>query len=301
MAKLLAFLRAARLHFLLDGAGLFALGAMIARYEGWEVTPSLYSLGQAFVTALQLMSHFLNEYWDAESDRRNQRRTLFSGGSGVLPEAALTRETIFAAGAACLAIALAVGALIIVQRSHPALWVVMGLIVLGLIFQSTPPVALTSSGYGELTTSIVYAGLVPALAHLLWSNNASPLVLLATAPLVTLHIAMLIAFGLPDFESDRAGEKRTLVVRLGQERALSLHNALLVLALLLAALGTFSGLPARVAISGAIVAPLVVLQISLGRRLRDGQSASFAQLTLLAAIIFGLGAYLFAFSFWVIG
>lgn len=301
MANFLAFVRLTRPHFLLSGFGLFALGALVAFYEGWPLTAERYALGQLFVSALQVMAHCLNEYWDQAGDRRNARRTWFSGGSGVLAEKTLTRETVFTAAMGSLAVALAVGVFIATQRLSPALIVVMGLIALGLFFQSMPPVALMSSGYGELTTAIVYAGLVPAFAHLLWSPNASAQILLATTPLVVLHVATLIAFGLPDYEADAASEKRTLVVRLGQASAASAHNALLVLVLVLGAVETFSGLPSRVAISLALVAPLVVLQIIIVRRMRAGQPASFAQLTLLAALTFGLSVYFMAFSYWVLG
>lgn len=302
LLKLTALARLSRPIFLLNSLGLFALGAMIARFEGYRLEAPAYILGQLFVLAIQLMAHYLNEYWDEEGDRRNTYRTLFSGGSGVLAEKALTRATVFAAAMAALAVGVAAGVALLFQRnSGPGLWVIMFLIFLGLFFQSNPPVALMSSGYGEFTTATVFAGLMPAFSHLVFSGSASVLVLLATAPLVTLHAAMLIAFSLPDVASDEATGKRTLAVRLGQSGAASMHNALLVIALLLAASGSLLGLPTQVAVSVAFIAPIVILQIMTVRRFREGQPASFAQLTMLAALIYALTAYLTAFSFWVIG
>lgn len=300
-AKFYAFLRLSRPLFLFNSLGLFTLGAMIARYQGHRIEASPFLLGQVCLTALQLMSIYLNEYWDEDADRRNTFRTWFSGGSGVLPEGALTRATVFVAAMGALAVGLASGIALLAQQAHkPALWIVLLLIFLGLFFQSNRPVALTGSGYGEFTTSIVFAGLMPAFGHLVFADQASRLVLLATAPLVALHAAMLIAFSLPDVESDAKAEKRTLAVRLGQENAASLHNALLTLALLLAAAGSFLGLPSQVAVSVAFIAPIAVLQIVTLRRFRAGQPASFSQLTLLAALIYGLSVYLTAFSFWVL-
>lgn len=302
LRKLAALARLMRPWLLLDSLGLFALGALVARYQGYDLDLGLYGWGQLFVLALQLMSICLNEYWDESGDRRSVRRTPFSGGSGVLAEGALSRETVFAAAMAWLAVGIGAGAVVLSRfETGPAVWVCMGLIFLGLFFQSSPPVRLLSTGYGEILTSIIFAGLMPALAHLLMSGRSSPLVLLATAPLVVLHLAMLIAFGLPDFESDRAGGKTTLVVRLGQNGAGTLHNALLAVALILSALSPVAGLPIRVAISAAFVAPLIVLQIITVRRLQRGLPASFFQLTLLAALLLGLSTYLTAFSFWVIG
>jgi 1,4-dihydroxy-2-naphthoate octaprenyltransferase len=299
--KFYAFLRLSRPLFLFNSIGLFSLGAMVARYEGYRIEVAPFLLGQLCLTALQLMSIYLNEYWDEDADRRNTFRTLFSGGSGVLAEGALTRSTVFIAALGALAIGVASGiALLAQQAGKPALWIMLLLIFLGLFFQSNRPVALTTSGYGEFTTSIVFAGLMPAFGHLVFADQASQLILLATAPLVVLHAAMLIAFSLPDVESDTKAEKRTLAVRVGQESAASIHNALLVLALLLAAVNSFLGLPSQVAISVAFIAPIAVLQIITLRRFRAGQPASFSQLTLLAALIYGLSVYLIAFSFWVL-
>lgn len=302
LQKLWAFLRLSRPLFLLGGIVLYALGAMVARYEGYPLDPGVYLIGQLFVTGLQLMTHYLNEYWDVESDRYNLSRTPFSGGSGVLPEGSIARETAFAAAMVCLAVASA-NAITLIFQDHvsPAAWAVMALGFLGAFFYSSPPLRLARTGYGELTTSIVVAGLVPAFAHLLQTGHASWLILLATAPLVLLHYTMLLAFEFPDFLSDEAAGKKTLLVRIGQRQGAAVHNVLIVLALGLTAANSFIGLPARVAISVAITAPLALWQVITVRRMQHGEPISFSRLTFGALALFGLTAYLIAFSFWVIG
>src|SRR5437763_1494928 len=80
---LVAFVRLARPIFLGGGFIGFALGAAVARYDGYALSAGAYALGQAQVTAFQLMVHFANDYFDRAGDGLAQR-TLFSGGSGVL-------------------------------------------------------------------------------------------------------------------------------------------------------------------------------------------------------------------------
>lgn len=300
--KLSAFLRLSRPIFLLGGIALYALGALVARYEGYPLDWGAYLVGQLFVSSLQLMTHYLNEYWDVEADRRNPNRTPFSGGSGVLAEGTIARETARVAAFVCLAVASAAAIALVLQRhAGPGVWVVMALAFLGAFFYSTPPLRLAHTGYGELTTSIVVAGLVPAFAHLLQTERASWLILLATAPLVILHYAMLLAFEFPDFLTDEAAGKRTLLVRIGRRNGAVMHNALIVIALGLAAANSFVGLPPRVAISLAITAPLALWQVITVRRIQQGEPVSFPLLTFGAIVLFGLTAYLIAFSFWVIG
>jgi 1,4-dihydroxy-2-naphthoate polyprenyltransferase len=302
LKKLLAFIRLSRLYFLGGGFMLFALGALIARYEGYPLNWSTYVLGQLYVTSLQLMTHYLNEYWDVETDRLNQTRTPFSGGSGVVAAGGISREAVFTAALVCLAFA--TGALIwllIEYGPTPAALAVMVLMFLGAFFYSSPPLALAGTGYGEITASITVAGLVPALGHVLQAGRPSPLLLLATAPLVVLHFAMLMAFEFPDFLSDEAAGKRTLLVRLGRRVGAQVHNAALVLAIALAVLGTFAGLPARAALGAVLAAPMVLLQISQVRRMLRGDPISFNRLTFLGLVIFALTTYFTAFTFWVLG
>jgi len=302
--KVIAFLRLSRPIFLLGGIVVYALGALVARYEGYPLDPSLYLMGQLFVTSLQLMTHYLNEYWDMEADRLNTSRTLFSGGSGILPEGkqGLTRETAFTAAVICLAINSAAAIMLIFQyQTGPAVWAVMLLGFLGSFFYSSPPVRFSGSGYGEAVASVTVAGLVPALGHLLQTGHPSWRLVLATTPLIIFHYAMLIAFEFPDFLTDEAAGKKTLLVRVGRRAGASIHNALIALALGLAAVASFLGLPAQVAISVAITAPLGVWQIITVRRMRRGEPISFHRLTFGAVTLFALTAYLMAFSFWVIG
>jgi len=300
--KLSAFLRLSRPIFLLGGIALYALGALVARYEGYPLDWGAYLVGQLFVSSLQLMTHYLNEYWDMEVDQLNKSRTLFSGGSGVLSGGELPREVALNAAFVCMAVNSASAiALVFQYRAGPAAWAIMLLALLGALFYSSPPLKLASTGYGELTASVIVAGLVPAFAHLLQTGRPSLLILLATAPLVVFHYAMLIAFEFPDFLSDEAAGKKTLLVRIGRRNGATLHNTLIVAALVLATVNSFIGLPIKVAISVAITAPLALWQVISVRNLQRGEPVSFQRLTFGAVALFALTTYFIAFSFWVIG
>ena len=300
--KLSAFLRLSRPIFLLGGIALYALGALVARYEGYPLDWGAYLVGQLFVSSLQLMTHYLNEYWDMEVDQLNKSRTLFSGGSVVLSGGELPREIALSAAFVCMAVNSASAiALVFQYRAGPAAWAIMLLALLGALFYSSPPLKLASTGYGELTASVIVAGLVPAFAHLLQTGRPSLLILLATAPLVVFHYAMLIAFEFPDFLSDEAAGKKTLLVRIGRRNGATLHNTLIVAALVLATANSFIGLPIKVAISVAITAPLALWQVISVRNLQRGEPVSFQRLTFGAVALFALTTYFIAFGFWVIG
>jgi len=96
------FLKLSRPFFLLGAVLVYALGVGIARYLGVTIDWGLYFLGQAWVTTLQLATHYFNEYFDLPADIANANRTLFSGGSGALGEEGLPREVALWAGIASL-------------------------------------------------------------------------------------------------------------------------------------------------------------------------------------------------------
>ena len=62
-------LRLGRPLFLAGGFLFYGLGAAVALYEGHALNWPVYLWGQAAVTAVQLMTHFSNDYFDLAADR----------------------------------------------------------------------------------------------------------------------------------------------------------------------------------------------------------------------------------------
>lgn len=300
MKNLQLFIRLARPLFLLGGILLYALGVGIARYLGQEIDWSLYLLGQAWVTILQLSTHFFNEYYNGPEDQDNPNRTPFSGGSGTLGPGKLTRNTALVAGLACLAVLTSLTVLMMARTNLPAAaYLIMVLAFLGSFFYSAPPVSLERSGYGELTTSMLVAFLVPAFGFILQYGEFHRLLAMSTFPLTVLHLAMLISFEFPDYATDVKHEKRTLLVRLGWQSGMVLHNLLILTAFLLLALAAAFGLPWFIALPAFLPMPLGLLQIWLMRRIADGMKPNWTALTLNALALFAACAYMITFSYWM--
>ncbi len=287
------FLRLSRPFFLLGGILLYGLGGAIAVYLGRRIDGSLYLLGQGLVTSIQLMTHYLNEYYDVEADRSNPERTFFTGGSGALTEGGLPRRVAPYAAMGCLVIAAGLTSALITRGGiSPVVWVILVAIVLGAFFYSVPPVRLLSTGFGELTTSILVAGLVPALAFALQTGEFHRLLLMSTVPLASLHFAMLMIFELPDWPADLRGGKRTLVVRLGWNGGMRAHDGALILAYASLAVALFSGMPPRVVIGALLGLPLALVQAWQLRRIRSGVTPRWPTMEMNAMALFALTAYL---------
>ena len=63
--------------------------------------------GQVAITAIQLMTHYSNDYFDLEADRANRTPTRWSGGSRVLPDEELPPRLALALALVCMLVAFA--------------------------------------------------------------------------------------------------------------------------------------------------------------------------------------------------
>jgi 1,4-dihydroxy-2-naphthoate polyprenyltransferase len=229
--RVLAFFTLTRPIFLLGGVVMYGLGLAWAAADGPRIDLFAAVAGQIMVTATQLVAQYANEYYDNEADLNNPNRTPFSGGSGVFASGALPRVTALRAAQVCAGIS--VLAIIFLAFRAPVAATIGVVSLLGAWFYSAPPLALAGSGWGEIEASILVSIMVPYAAYATQSSLLSPSLILMCLPLFFLHLAMLIAFSLPDRETDAVVGKRTLAVRLGMRGALGLHNVVLLIGILL--------------------------------------------------------------------
>lgn len=266
----------------MGGALLFALGARSAA----AVDAARYLLGQGMVTAIQLTAQLANEYGDADADTAVTNRTLFSGGSGVIPSGAVTRRAALVGARITTAVALAAMATMTAISPRTA---VIGAIALAVAWTySMPPVRLLGTGWGELVTSVVVAGLVPLTGA--WSQGASPTASAwwTITALIPLHLAMVLCFELPDLESDALAVKRVLAVRIGRGATHRLISAAAVAgAVLLVAGGLAAGHPlARLGVVAAGVLPATAVVV--GSRWRHWGLTTFGAVGAFVVIVAGL-------------
>jgi 1,4-dihydroxy-2-naphthoate octaprenyltransferase len=279
LTKLVALIRLGRPLFLGGGFLLFGLGAALARLAGHAIDPARYALGQAAVTAFQLMTHYANDYFDYAADRANATPTQWSGGSRVLANDELPRGVALVAALVLAGIGCVVGVLLYVRTEDGRVLATLVAIAVLAWEYSAPPLRLCAAGVGEIDTAIVVTALVPWLGFLVQAPDLERvrLVGLAIVPLVLLQFAMLIAIEFPDAAGDAATGKRTLVVRMGAPAAAKLWIAATVAAFAWLPVAYALGLPGRIALIAAIPAPFALWRIARVAEYRD--PGAFERLT----------------------
>jgi 1,4-dihydroxy-2-naphthoate octaprenyltransferase len=122
-------------------------------------------------------------------------------------------------------------------------------------------------GLGELTGAILVPGLTTLVGYYLQAGELTLLPFLAIFPLSCLQMAMLLVINFPDAQGDAAAGKRTLVHLLGNETAVRLYVAVLMLAYLSLPVLIWLGLPAVVALALIFLSPIAAWQ---GWRMKRG-------------------------------
>ncbi len=240
---------------------MFALGSAAAG----GLDGKAYAVGQLAVTAAQLTAHYVNEWADLEADQQVAHRTLFSGGSGVLVEGLLPRSV--ALRAARSSTAVAIGSLAALSTiSVPASVLGLCALIVSWIY-SAPPIRLLATGWGEAATSLVVAVTVPLIGDLSQGGTADGSLLSSVGILFVVHLAMMLAFELPDLESDALSGKRVLAVRLGRGATLGVITTLLVGAVSISYfVGTATNWRPGVLAGAAGVGPVLVVVAAAWRR-----------------------------------
>jgi 1,4-dihydroxy-2-naphthoate octaprenyltransferase len=209
-------LKLARLHFLVPGIMLFALGALFASALGSPLVWDKIVLGYTIFFLAHLSVSFSNDYFDRAGDTRAEPTPL-SGGSGVLVEhpelASLSKR---------IALALLVGSgltavLFTAYYGYHPLFLAFSLAGgwLGW-FYTAPPLRFAYRGLGEAAT-VVAAGLVmPGMGYFVVSGGIDVWFLLLSLPLMCYGLFFILTVEMPDVEPDAVAGKRNLLVRRGR-------------------------------------------------------------------------------------
>ncbi len=293
LAGVLHFVRLGRPHFLAGGFILYGLGAALAARAGAAIDWRRYLWGQAAVSAVQLCTHYCNDYFDLAADRANATPTRWSGGSRVLSGGDLPpRVALFAAVFLALVATVLAGSFAR-DPALPPFAAPFVLLMLALAWEySAPPLRLHSRGLGELDTALVVTLMTPLFGYYLQAGRVAATAVLAVLPLCAFQFAMLLAIEFPDAAGDAAAGKRTLVVRLGAARAARLYQAVIIAAYAGLPLLIACGLPSRLAVAILLTAPAGAWQLAALRRGAWREPARWEALTFVAVAMVGVSSAL---------
>jgi 1,4-dihydroxy-2-naphthoate octaprenyltransferase len=211
-----------RLHIVVGGVLAFSVGALLAFVNGGSLDPLRLMIFYLVVFLGDLSTHFSNDYFDVEQDKRAVKKKRFSG-SKKLVEYPDMLPSAYKAAVLLLAASLAVSAAaVIFQVASPVLFLIaLAANFLGW-FYSAPPLRLVSRGLGEAAIALAVGFAVPAVGYLSVLGELDGYFMLFAVPFVLYGFMLAFSLEAPDVDVDRLGDKKTFGVRFGVKALYSL-------------------------------------------------------------------------------
>ncbi len=210
-----SWFRVIRIKFLLASVIAVCLGLAINWWQNQTI--DLVYAGLTFVGVISLHASvdLLNDYWDFKRGIDTKtKRTKFSGGTGVLPEGLLQPNEVYRAGVIFLIIGSSVGGYFIFEKGI-TIAVILAFAIISIYFYSTK---IANSGLGEIFVAIKGSMIVLGTFFVQTSHITMEPIL---GGIVVGILSSLVLFvnSFPDFDADKAGGRKTLVIMLGKKKA----------------------------------------------------------------------------------
>jgi 1,4-dihydroxy-2-naphthoate octaprenyltransferase len=285
------WMRAIRIRFLLASVIAVSNGVAIAFWKTGAITFSYGILTLAGVICLHISVDLLNDYWDYKRGiDKITKRTKFSGGTGVLTDNILNPRVVYGVGILFLVLGTLIGTFFVVIRGI-TIAVILVFAVFAIYFYSTN---IVNAGLSELFVAI--KGLMIVLgSYYVQTGLINPTALFVGIIIGILSASVLFVNSFPDYEADRYGRRRTLVILLGQQNAVKAVPLFLITPYILILVGILFGYTKIVSLITFASIPFLVKAINnLNKYNEIDKFVAVMAATVMFARITGL---LFALSF----
>ena len=284
--------RVIRVRFLLASVIAVSVGLAINWRQNHIIDPLDAVLTLAGVMALHASVDLLNDYWDYKRGIDTAtKRTKMSGGTGVLPEGLLKPSTVYRAGIGFLILGSIIG-FYFVFTDGIIIAAILGFTILSIYFYSTK---IVDSGLAEFFVAVKGAMIVLG-TYFIQSNQITAESILGGIVVGVLSSIVLFIASLPDHDADKSKGRKTLVITVGKEKAVSLFWIFPTISYSVIVFGIIIGVFPMLSLITLFSIPLIIKAgLGLKRNFNSiDELVPFMSLTLMFSRITGV---LFALSF----
>jgi len=246
------------------------VGTALAGSEG-DFRPLAFAAALVASVFIQIGTNLSNDYSDARrgADTEERLGPVRVTAGGLVPP----RKVLVATWLA-FAIAVAVGAYLIALVGWELLAIGAASILAGILYTGGPR-PYGYEGLGEVFVFLFFGVVAVTGSYYVQTEELSGLALALSVPVGLLAAGVLLVNNIRDIDTDRRAGKRTLVVRLGRDRARRLFAAVVVLAfVVVAAVAIADGRPEVLLV--LLCAPLVPRLVRSVSERTDGPSLNVA-------------------------
>ena len=253
--------RELRAEFLTASVIPVLLAGAVAHFETGVFDWPLFLLNLFGAAIMNIGTNVANDYFDhlSGNDPVNIRYIRpFTGGSRLIQQKLLTPKTVLNIAIAFYVAAIVIGVILTILVGP--MIILFGLV--GLVsgyFYTAPPIRFAHRGLGEIVVGLNFGFLIGIGTYFVQAGTISMASIISSLPLTLLVMAIIIINEFQDSEADACVGKRTLVVRLGLRRSVSLFAIISLAAYFPIVVGVRMGLFPSFALLGLVPLPITVV------------------------------------------
>ena len=220
----LLWFRAIRIKFILASIIAVSNGIAISYWKTGTVDPGQALLTYFGIMCLHISVDLLNDYSDFKRGiDTDTKRTRYSGGTGVLPENLINPKVIYFAGVIFLILGGLTGLYFVTLKGIVVL-VLLSFAIISIYFYSTN---IVNAGLGELFVAIKGCMIVMGTYYI--QSDTIDLTSVFVGIIVgLLSSVVLLVTSFPDYDADKRGGRRTLVILSGKENSVKIFTAIIM-------------------------------------------------------------------------
>jgi 1,4-dihydroxy-2-naphthoate octaprenyltransferase len=270
----------------------YSLGITIAKYLGITLDRAILFGGGIFVLSAIAASGALNSYFAPAH--------VFPKNAENPQEKNAILRLLFYSSIALLGICTVIVFYVILSRHiQPATLILCAVFALIALSISVPPVRLIDRGYGEIANAVLIGSLPAIIAFMLQEGNIHRLVSYFSFPILLLTLTYFLVMEFPDYAIDLKYKHQSLLIRLTWQRAIPIHNIIMISAYIFFVAAPLVGIPLGLSWAPLLTFPIAIYQLVVLRNIELGLKPNWRILRVNALAMVGLATYFLAFTFWI--
>ncbi len=229
MVKIKIWLKAIRAPFFLGTIMAGLTGSALAFNED-KFNWLYFAASILIIAGANCGTNLINDYFDhlSTNDDINKHLTPFSGGSRVIQEKLLKPRQMLVGGLISFAVVGVIGIVFVIFVNVNLIWFGLVAIILSY-FYTAPPLRIGYRGFGEIIVFLICGPISVIGTYFLFTDTITLKSILLSIPIGLLIFEILLINEFPDYEADKAVNKRHLVVRMGRQRARIVFASVIIL------------------------------------------------------------------------
>ena len=220
----LLWFRAIRIKFILASIIAVSNGVAISYWKTGTIDPGYALLTYFGIMCLHISVDLLNDYSDFKRGiDTNTKRTRYSGGTGVIPENLINPKVIYFVGVVFLILGGLTGLYFVTVKGIVIL-ILLSFAIISIYFYSTN---IVNAGLGELFVAVKGCMIVMG-SYYIQSNTIDLTSVFIGIIVGLLSSVVLLVTSFPDYDADKKGGRRTLVIISGKENSVKIFTAIIM-------------------------------------------------------------------------